>query len=116
VDLLGHRLRLDRCLKCGKPSPFPRGATRLDFTAGGVVCEPCAPYGSDGVNLSGSAVAALRRLRTLSWDEALRAALPPPLEAEMAGTMEEHMTQLIGQVPRSSRFRAQTHRCYGAPR
>jgi hypothetical protein len=106
-------LRLDRCLECGKPSPFSGDAARLDFTAGGVVCEPCAPYGSDGVDLSGAAVAALRRLRTLSWEEALLAALPPPLEAEMAGLMEEQMTRLIGQVPRSSRFRAQTHRHLG---
>jgi len=116
VDLLGHRLRLDRCLECGKPSPFSGGAARLDFTAGGVVCAPCAPYGSDGVALSGAAVATLRRLRTLSWDEALRAALPPPLEAEMAGAIEEQMTRLIGQVPRSARFRAQIRAPIGASR
>ncbi|MBI2552879.1 MAG: DNA repair protein RecO [Candidatus Rokubacteria bacterium] len=107
VDLLGHRLRLDRCLECGKPPPFPRGAARLDFAAGGLVCEPCATYGNDGVDLSGAAVGGLRRLRTLSWDEALRIPLPPSLEAEMAGAMEAQMARLIGQVPRSTRFRTQ---------
>ena len=116
VDLLGHRLRLDRCLKCGNPSPFSRGAARLDFSAGGLVCEPCAAYGSDGVDLSGAAVGGLRRLRTLSWDEALKIALPPSLEAEMAGAMEDQMARLIGQVPRSARFRAQVRRPLGVTR
>ncbi len=116
VDLLGHRLRLDRCLKCGKPSPFSRSAARLDFTAGGLVCEPCAAYGSDGVDLSGAAVGGLRRLRILSWDEVLTIALPPSLEAEMAGAMEDQMARLIGQVPRSARFRAQVRRPLGGTR
>lgn len=110
VDLLGHRLRLDRCLMCGKPSPFAGGCARLDFTAGGLVCEPCAPYGSDGLDLSSAALAGLRRLRTLSWEEALGASLPPPLEAEMAGALEAQMARLIGQVPRTMRFRIQTGR------
>lgn len=110
VDFLGHRLRLDRCLTCGKPSPFSRGSARLDFTAGGLVCEPCATYGNDGVDLSGAAVGGLRRLRTLSWDEAMGASLPPSLEAEMVGALEAQMTSLIGQVPRTIRFRTQTRR------
>lgn len=114
VDLLGHRLRLDRCLACGKALPFARGPARLDFAAGGLVCELCQTYGKDGVDLSGAAVGGLRRLRTLAWDEALRASLPPALEAEMAGVLEAHMTRLIGQVPRSTRFRIQTRRALGA--
>ena len=112
VDLLGHRLRLDRCLACGKPSPFPREGARLDFTAGGLVCEPCATYGHDGVDLSAAAVRGLRRLRTLSWDEGLGASLPLSLEAEMAGALEAHMTRLIGQVPRTTRFRTQVSRAH----
>lgn len=113
VDLLGHRLRLDRCLKCGTPSPFGSKAGRLDFTAGGLVCEPCATYGADGVNLSGPAVGGLRRLRTLSWDEALRAVLPLSLEVEMADALEAQMARLIGQVPRTTRFRIQARRALG---
>ena len=116
VDLLGHRLRLDRCLGCGKPSPFRGGSGRLDFTAGGLVCEPCASYGSDGIDLSGAAVGGLRKLRTLSWDEVLEASLPPSLEAEMAGALEAQMTRLIGQVPRTTRFRTQTRRALGVLR
>lgn len=114
VDLLGHRLRLDRCLTCGRPSPF-RGATaRLDFTAGGLVCEPCATYGDGGMDFSRPALSALRRLRTLSWNEALGASLSTSLEAEMAGALEAQVTRLIGQVPRTTRFRTQTRRTLGA--
>ncbi|MBI4590139.1 MAG: DNA repair protein RecO [Candidatus Rokubacteria bacterium] len=116
VDLLGHRLRLDRCMECGKPSPPPARAARLDFAAGGLVCEPCARYGSDGVDLSGGAVAGLRRLRTVSWEEALGASLSPSLEAEMAGALEAQMARLIGQVPRTTRFRTQAGRPLGASR
>ena len=115
VDLLGHRLRLDRCLACGKLSPVDPGPARLDFTAGGLVCKPCARHGSDGVDLSGSAVGGLRRFRTLHWEEALGAALPPGVEAELTGALEAHMTRLIGQVPRTSRFLTQTRRALGIP-
>lgn len=114
VDLLGHRLRLDRCLACERPLPFGSQSARLDFTAGGLVCGPCARDGHDGVDVSGAAQRGLRRLRTLSWDEALAAPLPPALEAEMAGALEAQMTHLIGQVPRTIRFRAQAHGALGA--
>lgn len=110
VDLLGHRLRLDRCLRCGTASPFTRGTARLDFTAGGLLCEPCAVYGDDGLDLSARAVRELRRFRTLSWEEGLRVALPTELEAEMTGALEVQMTRLIGQVLRTTRFRTQTRR------
>lgn len=116
VDLLGHRLRLDRCLGCGKPSPFHGRPGRLDFTAGGLVCEPCASYGSDGIDLSGAAVGGLRKLRTLSWDEVLGASLPPSLEAEMAGALQAQLARLIGQVPRTMRFLTQTRRALGVLR
>ena len=52
VDLLGHRPRLDRCVACGRPAPFPDAA--LDVTAGGLVCAGCRP-GADAMPLSGGA-------------------------------------------------------------
>lgn len=110
VDLLGHRLRLDRCLQCGKVPTVGMTSAWLDFTAGGLVCEPCAGYGSDGMDLSARAVRELRRLRTRSWEEALGAALPGELETEMTQALEVQITRLIGQPPRTARFRAQTGR------
>lgn len=107
VDLLGHRPRLDRCLSCGRLHPFPDAA--LDVTAGGLVCAACRP-GADAMSLSGGLVGTLKRLRTLSWDEALRLQLATPLDAELAAVLEGMMARLMGRYPLSSRFLTQTRR------
>lgn len=107
VDLLGHRLRLDRCLPCGRSFAGP---ARLDFSEGGLVCAACAPSGGDGITLSAVAISGLRRLRTLSWDEAITVPIPSSLEGEMAGALDGQIVRLIGHRPRSERFLAQTQR------
>ena len=107
VDLLGHRLRLDRCVGCGQSFV---GFARLDFSAGGLLCVACAPAGRDGIDLSAGALRGLRWLRTLSWAEAIAARIPPLLEDEMTGALEAQIARLIGQPPRSARFRIQTKR------
>lgn len=105
VEFLGHRLRLDRCLGCGRSFSGP---ARLDFSVGGLLCAACAPTGRDGIALSAPAVRGLRRLRTLSWAEALNAPIPGPLEGEMAGALEAQIVRLMGHSPRSGRFLTQT--------
>lgn len=113
VDLLGHRLRLDRCLRCGGSA----GATpRLDFTVGGLLCEACAPRAGDALPLSGQTVAALRQLRTLSWEKLLVASLPPSVEAEITSALEAQVVRLVGQPLRTVRFLAQTRRSLLTPR
>ena len=107
VDLLGHRLRLDRCVGCGRSLA---GYARLDFSAGGLLCGTCAPTGRDGIDLSVGALRGLRWLRTLSWDEAIDSRIPPSLEDEMIGALEAQIARLMGQLPRSARFRIQTKR------
>ena len=81
VDLLGHRPRIDRC-----------GA------------------GVDALPLSGAAVGLLKRLRAIAWEEGLRLPLAAGLDAELAAMLEGAMTRLMGHLPRSSRFLAQTRR------
>jgi DNA repair protein RecO (recombination protein O) len=105
VDLLGHRPRLDRCVSCGRLHPFPGAA--LDMTAGGLVCTSCLP-GADAMSLSGGLVGTLKRLRTLSWDEALRLHLAAELDLELAAVLEGVMARLMGRYPLSSRFLSQT--------
>jgi DNA repair protein RecO (recombination protein O) len=100
VDLLGHRPRLDRCVACGRPAPFPDAA--LDVTAGGLVCAGCRP-GADAIPLSGG-------LRALSWEEALRLNLAAELDAELAAVLEGLVARLMGRYPLSSRFLVQTRR------
>ena len=74
------------------------------------LCAACAPVGGDGITLSAAAISGLRRLRTLSWDEAITVRIPPSLEEEMAGALEGQIVRLIGYPPRSGRFLAQTRR------
>jgi DNA repair protein RecO (recombination protein O) len=105
VDLLGHRPRIDRCVDCGRSYPFP-GAS-LDVGAGGLLCAGCGP-GSDALELSGAGVGLLKRLRTLGWEEGIRLPLAADLDAELVVTVEGLMGRLIGSLPRSSRFIAQT--------
>lgn len=107
VDLLGHRPRLDRCVSCGRLHPFPGAA--LDMTAGGLVCSGCRPE-ADAMSVSGGLVGTLKRLRALSWDEALRFPLAPELDAELAAVLEGVVARLIGRYPLASRFLTQTRR------
>ncbi len=111
VDLLGHRPRLDRCIECGRAYPF--GEAALDAIAGGLLCGRCG-FGADAIPLSGPAVGLLRRLRTLAWEEGLRLPLAVDLDAELRTLLDGVMGRLIGHVPRSSRFLAQTGRALTA--
>jgi DNA repair protein RecO (recombination protein O) len=107
VDLLGHRPRIDRCVSCGQLHPFPDAA--LDMTAGGLVCAACRP-GADAIPLSGGLVGTLKRLRALSWDEALRLNLAAEVDAELGVVLEGLLARLMGRYPLSSRFLTQTRR------
>lgn len=103
VDVLGHRLRTDACVLCGRRSPVEHGAVAVDVEAGGVVCETCATAVGDAVRVEAATVAALRRLRTLSWEEATQARLGRA-ESELHGLLERQVARLIGQPTRTSRF------------
>ena len=107
VDLLGHRPRIDRCVSCGRLHPFEDAA--LDVAAGGLVCSACRPS-ADAIPLSGALVGTLKRLRALSWEEALRLNLAAELDAELAVVLEGLLARLMGRYPLSSRFLSQTRR------
>jgi DNA repair protein RecO (recombination protein O) len=114
VDLLGHRPRIDRCVRCGRP--HPSAPVGLDVGEGGLVCAACGP-GADSIPLGASAVGALVRLRGLGWDEALRLPLPAALDGELTLAFEGVLVRLMGQTPRSSRFITQTrHALMPGPR
>ncbi len=107
VDLLGHRPRIDRCVACGRPHPFAEA--RLDVAAGGLVCGGCA-VAADAIPVSGGAVGALKRLRELRWNEALRLTPASDLEHEIGGIVEGLIVRLAGQPPRSTRYLGQLRR------
>ena len=109
VDLLGHRPRIDRCVNCGRVYPFAPAA--LDILVGGLVCGRCG--GGDAINVSGSVVGTLRRLRGLSWEAMLRLPLAPWLDDELSALVEGMIARLAGQLPRSARFLNQMRRSLG---
>jgi hypothetical protein len=55
-------------------------------------------------------VGTLKRLRALSWEEALRLNLAADLDAELAMVLEGLLARLMGRYPLSSRFITQTRR------
>lgn len=107
IDLLGHRPRIDRCVSCGRPYPFPDAA--LDPGEGGLMCGTCGG-GTQAIAVSGALVGTLTRLRSLRWEDALHLPLAAPLDGELTLVVDGVMARLIGQIPRSSRFLLQTRR------
>jgi hypothetical protein len=81
----------------------------LDMTEGGVVCSGCGA-GADAIPLAAALMVALTRLRESRWEEALGLPLSSSLDADLTGLLDGVVTRLVGQVPRSSRFLAQTRR------
>jgi len=102
VEALGHRLRIDGCVLCGRRRPAERGAVAVDVEAGGTVCAACAA-GADLLHVDAGSLALLRRLRGLSWDEATGSGLGRA-ERELRELLERQVSGLIGQPIRTSRF------------
>ena len=104
VDALGHRLRTDACVACGRGlRGVAAGGVPIDVEGGGVVCPPCAALVPGVLTVSAGAVQALARLRATSWDEAASAPLGP-VEAELRAVLEAQVAGLIGHTTRSARF------------
>jgi DNA repair protein RecO (recombination protein O) len=102
VEALGHRLRLDGCVACGRRRPAERGRVAMDVDAGGVVCEACAA-GVDLPHVDAGSLAVVRRLRSLSWEEATGSP-QGRAEHELRELLERQVGGLIGQPTRASRF------------
>ena len=108
LDGLGHRPRLDCCVECGRRAPFPRARLGEE----GLVCEACAPGMPGLVAISPAAIATFERLRAEAWDEAVGTPLGR-LEGELKIVLEAHMTRLIGQAPRATKFLREVRRLSG---
>jgi DNA repair protein RecO (recombination protein O) len=103
LDLLGHRPRLDRCGRCGRPV----GTQGVSFEAaeGCVVCGRCR---AGGPGLDPPVVAALRGLQTASWEARLGARLAPAVEQAAASVLDDYLAVLVGAPLRAPRFLART--------
>ena len=112
VDLLGHRLRDDACVACGRDGVVTDGAVAFDVTGGGTVCRACADALGGVVTVGGGTLGALKRLRRATWREAT--ALPlGRAETELRALLEAQVSGLIGQSTRSARFLREVARVSG---
>lgn len=105
LDAIGHRPRLDGCVECGRPGPFPRA--RLGD--GGLVCDGCSRGLPGLAPLSPLGIAALERLRGSAWEEAVATPLGRT-EGELKTALEGYLTRLMGHPPRATKFLREVRR------
>ena len=115
IEALGHRLRTDTCVGCGRRSALDRGTLTIDVEAGGLVCADCDHGGSGTLRVQPSTVAALRRLRAMAWDEAVADRLGRA-EAELRDVLDVQVAGLVGHPPRTTRFVREMERFVVGPR
>lgn len=112
VDALGHRLRAEGCVGCGRR---PAGSVTVDVEAGGLLCSTCAVGATAAVRLAPASLAALRHLRHQAWDEATAARLGQA-EAELRELLDLQVAYLAGQPARATRFAREIERFSGERR
>jgi DNA repair protein RecO (recombination protein O) len=103
MDLVGHRLRTDACVACGRSRAGGAEAVSFDPDGGGTVCPRCARAVGRIVTVHAATLAALERLRALRWAEATALGLGDA-ERELRALLEAQVSGLIGQSTRSARF------------
>jgi DNA repair protein RecO (recombination protein O) len=114
VDALGHRLRLDACVGCGRRPTATVTTVVIDVDEGGVLCTGCARRGPGAVRVDGGGLGILRRLRTLAWHEAMTAPLGRA-EDQIREVVDRHVTSLGGHAPRATRFLREVERAFPHP-
>jgi DNA repair protein RecO (recombination protein O) len=103
VDALGHRLRLDACVGCGRRGAPAGTPIAIDVEAGGVLCGTCAVRTRGSVRVERHTLGALRKLRATSWADALDLALGET-EDHVREIVDLHVARLCGQPVRAARF------------
>ena len=75
----------------------------IDVEAGGVTCAACAAQTRGAVRVQEDTLRALRRLRAMSWADAMALALGAT-EDHVREIVDRHVTRLAGQPVRAARF------------
>ena len=113
VDALGHRLRIDACVGCGRRASPTGIPIAVDVEAGGVICASCAGRTRGAVRVERSTLSALRRLRSTSWADAIGLA-SGATEDDVREIVDLHVTRLAGQPVRAARFLREIERPWPA--
>jgi DNA repair protein RecO (recombination protein O) len=103
IDTLGHRLRTDVCVGCGRPRAGTSPQAAVDVEGGGTVCPTCARIIPGVIAVSADALAALSRLRRLSWDDALDLGLGEG-EHDIRRMLDAQTARLAGHPSPANRF------------
>jgi DNA repair protein RecO (recombination protein O) len=114
VDALGHRLRIDACVGCGRRGSLAGAPIAIDVEEGGLVCAACAGRARSALRVDASTLGALRRLRAMPWSAAMALGLGAT-EDHVREIVDLHVTRLAGQPPRAARFLREIERCWPAP-
>lgn len=113
VDALGHRLRIDACVGCGRRSGPAGASIAIDVDAGGLTCAACAGRSRGAVRVDAGTLAALRRLRAMPWADAMGLALGTT-EDHVREIVDLHVTRLAGHPVRAARFLREIERSWPA--
>jgi len=113
VDVLGHRLRIDTCVGCGRRAGAAGAPVAIDVEGGGLTCGACASRTRGAIRVDADTLGAIRRLRAMPWGEAM--GLPPgATEDRVREIVDLHVTRLAGQPVRTARFLREIERSWPA--
>jgi DNA repair protein RecO (recombination protein O) len=111
VDVLGHRLRIDACVTCGRRR-LPAGApVAIDVEGGGLTCAICSGRTRGLLRVDGDTLGAMRRLRAMPWRDAMRLELGTT-EDRVREIVDLHVARLAGRPARASRFLREIERAW----
>jgi DNA repair protein RecO (recombination protein O) len=113
VDALGHRLRVDACVACGRRVSPAGTVIAIDVEGGGLTCAGCTCRTRGAIRVDASTLGALRRLRAMPWSHAMSVALGTT-EDHVREIVDLHVTRLAGQPVQASRFLREIERSWPA--
>jgi DNA repair protein RecO (recombination protein O) len=111
VDALGHRLRIDACVGCGRRGVPADAPIAIDVDGGGLTCAACAGRTRGAIRVDAGTLGALRRLRAMPWREAMGITLGTT-EAHVREIVDLHVARLAGQPVRAARFLREIERSW----
>ena len=102
LELLGFRPQLFNCVRCS--SDIRPQNQFFSAEMGGVVCPDCSQGISPLRAVSLEGLRFLRHFQRSSYEQAVRASIPAPVQAELEGLLQYYMTYLLERNLNSPSF------------
>ncbi len=102
LDIVGFRPNLFTCALC--QAEIQAEEQFFSFLLGGVVCPRCGSHSPDARPVSMLALKYLRHFQRSSYQQALRARIPPPTQGEIEQLMLQYLTHLLERQLRTPGF------------